>query len=72
MIVSLDACVDFERSTYSVRESDRNGLSVNLILSKPTAIDIPISISSVDIETSVVGKLCVVFIGCKLVKHFWL
>lgn len=51
--------MDFERSTYSIGENDGRGLlSVNVILSRPTAIDIPISISSVDIDTSTVGELC--------------
>ena len=57
----LDACVDFERTTYNVRENDRSGsVLAAIILSRPTAIDIPISISTVDIDTSTVGELCVV------------
>ena len=58
----LDACVDFERTTYTVRENDRSGsVLAAIILSRPTAIDIPIRISTVDIDTSTVGELCVVF-----------
>ena len=55
--------MDFERSTYNIGENDRRGLSVNIILSRPTAIDIPITITNVDIDTSTVGELCVVFVS---------
>ena len=61
--------MDFDRPTYSIKETDRNGLlSITIVLSRPTAIDIPISITNVDIETSTAGELCVVLVS--LLEHY--